>query len=279
MTGREAVDVADQAGRSAAPLLSLRGVHRSFRGGWAGWGTDRAALCGVDLDLRPGEVVGLAGPSGAGKSTLARAAVGLCRPDRGEIRVCGRDPYRMPVHRDAQLLFQDAGASLNPGLTAEQILLESARAHPEDPGLPPGPAPGLPPGARSPIQRVSAALARVGLAHRRHALPGQLSGGERRRLTLAQLWMTAAPLLIADEPTAGLDAARRADLIALLLARVGSGGLLLISHDFPLLIACCARVAVLLEGRIVDRFTPAEVGHPDRHPWTRQTAAITGFLP
>ncbi len=253
------------------PLLSMRGVHKSFRAGLLS--PLRPALRGVDLEVAAGEVVGVVGESGSGKSTLARIAVGVCAPSGGQVSVSGRDPGREPVSRCVQLLFQDAGASLNPGLTAQQILEESARFHPPAPGSGASLASG---GA----DRVSGVLARVGLLHRRQALPSQLSGGERRRLTLAQVWMTDAPLLIADEPTAGLDAARQADLMALLLSRRSPvTGFLLISHDFPLILSCCTRILVMQEGRIIDSFTPDALSHPDRHPWTRRVGIITGSLP
>lgn len=241
-------------------LLEVRGLRKTWRAaGLFGAGPAREAVAGVDLVVAPGEVVGLIGESGCGKTTLVRTALGLYRRDGGAATVLGEDPEALGADarrvrlRRAQLLFQDPGATLNPGLTLRQALLESVRVH----------APGRP-------EVVDEALVRVDLTHRQSARPHQLSGGEKRRATLAQLWIADPLLTVADEPTAALDAARKAELLDLLLARRGPDrGYLIISHDLPMVLYACDRVVVMDAGRVVDHFTPGTLAQGPRHPVTQ----------
>jgi peptide/nickel transport system ATP-binding protein len=251
------------------PLLHVRGLRKHYRGAGLRPAAPTVAVGGVDLDVLPGEVVGLIGESGCGKTSFVRTALGLLRRDGGDVRILGQDPERLrgpalgALRRRAQLLLQDAGASLNPGLTLRETLRESARVHrPGEPGV------------------VDEALAQVELTHRAGAWPHQLSGGERRRATLAMLWLADPVLTVADEPTAGLDAARKAELLDLLLARRKPGaGFLLISHDLPLVLYACTRVVVMSAGRLVDGFTPQDLATTPRSPITRRLLWAAGMLP
>ncbi|MDP2311868.1 MAG: dipeptide/oligopeptide/nickel ABC transporter ATP-binding protein [Pseudomonadota bacterium] len=284
--GQDAPGPRGGAGRGPEPLLHIRGLRKHY-GGRLG-GAPTVAVGGVDLDVHPGEVVGLIGESGCGKTTLVRAALGLLRRDGGTVRILGQDPQDLggtaltALRRRAQLLLQDPGASLNPGLTLLETVAESARVHRRT-----DPRSGVPteqPGA------ARAALERLGLGHRAGALPHELSGGEKRRATLAMLWLADPLLTIADEPTAGLDAARKAEVLDLLLERRRPDtGFLLISHDLPLVLYACTRVLVMSGGRLVDGFTPAALagGHPGqeggldaspRHPLTRRLLWAAGML-
>jgi ABC-type glutathione transport system ATPase component len=176
------------------------------------------------------------------------------------VEVCGVDPEKQAIPHRAQLLFQDAGASLNPGLTVMQILQESAALF-----------------GKTGVEEV---LTRMDLRHRIHSRPSQLSGGEKRRVTLAQIWLADPPLLVADEPTAGLDASRRAEMIDLLLTRRSpERSFLLISHDLPLVLYACSRIVVMREGRIVDDFPADALWAPERHPWTGQLRRAAGMVP
>jgi ABC-type glutathione transport system ATPase component len=246
-----------------APLLHLRGLEKRY----ARFGAPpTVAVDGVDLVVEPGEVVGLIGESGCGKTTLARAALGLVPRDGGEARVLGEDPERprsADLRRRAQLLLQDPSASLNPGLRIRETLAESARLHrPKEAGA------------------IDEALGRFGLAHRAHARPHELSGGEKRRVTLAMLWLADPVLTVADEPTSGLDAAKKAEILDMLLARRRPGaGFLLISHDLPLVLYACTRVLVMDAGRLVDGFAPDALHASPRHPVTRRLLWAAGMAP
>lgn len=239
-----------------APALRVTGLIKRYRRGWF-QRTGPPAVDGVDLEVEPGEVVGLIGESGSGKTTLARVALGLLPYDAGQVSVLGQDwralsrAGRRGLRRRAQLLFQSADASLNPGLRTGQILAESARLHrPGEPVLP----------------VVQAALSAVGLSGREGALPHELSGGEKRRVTLAQCWIANPELLVADEPTAGLDAALKADVLDLL--RAPGRAILLISHDLPAVCYLASRAVVLFAGRVIEEFPLSALGSGPHHPYT-----------
>lgn len=243
-----------------SPALELQHIQKSWHSGWPRR-RRQLALADVDLQIWPGEVVGLMGESGSGKTTLARIAVGLLRPDQGSVRVAGVNPQEQPkkIPFLAQLLFQDAGASLNPGLSVAEILEESLKVH----------------GGKDRLPKV---LERLDLLHRLQALPAMLSGGEKRRVTLAQAWLANTPLLIADEPTAGLDAARRAEVLDLLLeSHRPDRSYLIISHDLALVRYACSRIIVMQYGRIVDDFPRDALFAADRHPWTCQLRQMGGM--
>ena len=130
--------------------------------------SDVAAVDGVSLEVRSGEVLGIIGESGSGKTTLVRAALGLLPYQNGRVEVLGQDIQALTQtelrqsRRRFQLLFQDPAAMLNPGMTVQEHLMESARVH-EVP---------------DPHAIVGTMSAQVGLAHRMQALPQSLSGGE-----------------------------------------------------------------------------------------------------
>lgn len=237
----------------------LRGVSKTFRPRGLLGGRGHPAVVDADLEVRPGERVAIIGESGSGKTTLARLGLGLVRPDAGTIALDGA-PVTGPLRgRGAQLLFQDPRAMLNPGLSLGALLRESARVHQPD---------------EDPARLAAEALERVGLGGRDGALPYELSGGERRRAGLARVLLARPRLLVADEPTAGLDAALKADLLELLVERAGPDcAVVVISHDLPLVLWACQRVVVMQAGRVVDRFAAATLHEHTPHP---ATAALLG---
>jgi peptide/nickel transport system ATP-binding protein len=224
-------------------LLVLDGVGVRFGA--------RTVLHDLSLRVEPGEVVALVGPSGAGKSTLLAAAIGLLASDAtvtGRISVAGEEMAaldgagrRRMRGRHIGLVMQDPAAALNPALRIGAQVLEAARLH------------------RRLSRRAAAAeamrlLAEVGLDLPPDRYPHQLSGGQRQRVAIAAAIAASPALLLADEPTAALDAVARAELAHLLarLARERGMALLLVSHDLPLVAGLADRVAVLDGGRLVE---------------------------
>lgn len=244
-------------------IWRLAGVRKRFsRRGLFG-GASHLALDGVDIEVRAGERVAIIGESGSGKTTLARVGLGLIPADAGEIRLLGQIVRRSVRGRGAQLLVQDPRAMLNPGLSLGALLRESARRH--QPGE----------DART---LAAKALDEVGLGGRASALPHELSGGERRRAGLARVLLARPSLLVADEPTAGLDAGLKADLIELMLERAGPDcAVVLISHDLPLVLWACQRVVVMEGGRVVDRFATASRGRHEPHAATAALLDAAGL--
>jgi len=226
--------------------MSLTSIHKTFRGSWL-HPQQHSALRGVDLMVEPGERVAVIGESGSGKTTLARIAAGLVKADSGEVHLFGENTAswgRRDWHRNrqrAQILFQDPWAMLNPSMTVGVLLTESATLHPGD--------------KRTSETRARVALGDVGLGDKFNAYPVELSGGERRRAGIARLLLAKPSLVIADEPTAGLDAALKYSLLTLLVERLGeSCALVIISHDLPTVAWASERIVVMRQGLVVDRF-------------------------
>lgn len=250
------------------PALLLRGLHKRYRRGLFGRPDSTAALDEVDLVVERGEVLGLAGESGSGKTTLARVALGLVRPDRGEVEVLGQPILALRgaaldrLRRRVQPVFQEAEAHLDPGLRVEQILRQTLSIHRPD---------------EAPAPLLAEVLERVGLTHRAGATVDQLSGGERRRVGVARVLLCRPELVIADEPTSGLDAARKHEILRLLLhSEVPGRATLLISHDLPLLAGVAHRLAVMLGGRIVELLPIERLGHGPHHPFTHALLLASG---
>ncbi len=262
-------------------MLTLKDVHKSFqpsqglgrelsaflgrlRGRRAGDGGVRAVR-GVDLELRPGEILGLVGESGSGKSTLGRIMAGLYPPDRGEAVFDGRDLAGLDkrgwkeFRRRVQIMFQDPVSSLNPRLTAGAIVEEGLVIHRLG-------------GREERRARVRGLMEEVGLAaDSLNRYPHQFSGGQRQRLSLARALALNPEILIADEPVSALDVSIQAQIVNLLMDLRKSRGLTLvvISHDLPLMRIMADRLAVMYGGLIMevaDREILESVPH---HPYVR----------
>jgi peptide/nickel transport system ATP-binding protein len=253
-------------------ILALRDVVKSYpRRGLLGLVAERPppAVDGVSLEIRRGDVLGLIGESGSGKTTLARLALGLLRPDAGDVLLFGEHVHRLGaagrrrLRKRAQMLLQSPDASLNPGSRVLDLLVESARLHQPD---------------RNPIAVAQEVAARVGILHRLSGWPHELSGGEKRRVGIARLLVADPELIVADEPTSGLDAALKADIADLLLAgRRSDRAYVIISHDLPLVLYAATRVAVMVGGRIVEIRDMVSFGQEPQHPYTRRLLASSGM--
>ena len=234
----------------AAAVLGTRGVTKSYhrRSKLTARHEEVPAVRGVDLELQAGRTLAVVGPSGAGKSTLARLMAGLEKPDAGEILVDGRELGSRALHRRIQMIFQDPGASLNPRFTVAEALAEPLAVQ----------------GRRS---NLAAMLQRVGLPE--NALSrrtSQLSGGQKARLAVARALAALSDrespcVLILDESLASLDLSVKAQMIQLLmdLQRQRSLAYVLIAHDLSVAIHMADEVAVVSDGRIVERGSPREL--------------------
>ncbi|HXH59406.1 ABC transporter ATP-binding protein [Iamia sp.] len=227
-------------------LLAAASVSKSF-----GRGAGRVqAVDGASLAVREGEAVGLVGPSGSGKTTLAHMLTGMIVPDRGTVELEG-EPLRTAwrgterVWRQrVQLVAQDPWDALSPRLTVEELVRE-----PLDVGRH---------GERDERRRrVAEALDRVGLAAAGTFLAArshELSGGQLQRVALARALVLGPKVLVADEPTALLDASEQARLLVLLREQqVELGlGLVFVSHDLAVVRKVTDRIVVLDRGRVVE---------------------------
>jgi energy-coupling factor transporter ATP-binding protein EcfA2 len=194
-----------RAQEPAGLVCALRGVGFSYFAGLP-------VVESFDLDLRRREVVALAGPNGCGKTTIAKLAAGLLVPDGGEIVRSGR----------AGLLLQDPGRYSIRERADEEVALGAGG-----------------------IERARAELARVGLAGYEARHPRDLSSGERERLALAAVLATEPDLLVLDEPTRGVDPARKTELAARLRAEAATRATLLVTHDVEFAAAAADRTIAL----------------------------------
>jgi energy-coupling factor transport system ATP-binding protein len=218
----------DPAPPSGTPVVALQRVS-------AGW--DRfPVLRDVDLDARPGELIALMGRNGSGKTTLLRLVAGLHRPSSGRVLVAGQDTTRLhpaDVARTVGYLPQNPSALF----FAETVRAELAFTlkHHRRSGLDP-----------------EEILATLGLEHAIDRHPRDLSGGERERAALAAVLVGGPRVLLLDEPTRGMDAARKRALVTTLRRLREEGvAILLATHDVELVAEVASRVVLLGDGRIV----------------------------
>ncbi|HEY1753517.1 MAG TPA: ABC transporter ATP-binding protein [Caulobacteraceae bacterium] len=212
------------------PILQARDVRHAFGA--------RQALRGVTLEVRPGEIYALLGPNGAGKTTLVRAICGRLKPDGGEVRVAGRDPFRDGEARAALGLAPQALA-LYPQLT----VAENLQAFASLAGLK---------GRRVVAEGIARAMAVTQTAERAGSLVRTLSGGFQRRVNIAAAVLARPPLLVLDEPTVGVDLQAR-EAIAEALRRLRGEGVavLLVTHDLEQAEGLADRVGFLRDGEKV----------------------------
>ncbi len=197
------------------------------------------ALAGVSLAVEAGKVLALLGPNGAGKTTLVKILVGLLPPDGGSARLFGEDPRRPAARRRLGLTPQETG--FPPTLRVREVV-ELVRAHYPEPENP------------------RTLLTRFGLWNLKDRLTARLSGGERRRLTIALAFAGRPKLAVLDEPTTGLDVESRRGLWQAIRRFAEAGGsVLLTTHYLEEAEALADRVAILHRGRLLALGTVAEI--------------------
>jgi ABC-type dipeptide/oligopeptide/nickel transport system ATPase component len=241
-------------------------------------GAEVVAVDDLSFTIHGSEFVGLVGESGSGKSTAALATIGLVRrPGRivaGRALFAGRDLLEMSEPdlrerrgRDIGLVVQNPQTSLNPLLSVGRQIADVLRAHREV-------------SKRDATDEAVRALAEVGIpdpARRARSFPHQLSGGLRQRAMIALATVNKPRLLIADEPTTGLDVTVQAQILDLLRARVHEAGasVLFITHDLGIVAHYCNRVVVMLHGRLAEEASTARLFTDPQHPYTRRLIAST----
>jgi peptide/nickel transport system ATP-binding protein len=262
---------ADQT-REQPPLLSVRGVSKSFGSSGMGSPSIVRALEDVSFELLSGQVVALVGESGSGKSTLARVITGLAKPDAGEVELDGalmittkRKP-KLAERKQVQMVFQDPFASLNPVHTVGYHIARPLRRH------------GITSSQEACELRVRELLTSVGLTPAdafvdKH--PHELSGGQRQRVVIARALAPQPKLVVADEPTSMLDVSIRMGILNLMLELGRSRGLsyLMITHDLASARYVADVVLVMYAGRIVEQGPVEDVITQAAHPYTRRLVA------
>jgi ABC-2 type transport system ATP-binding protein len=213
----------------SGPILEVQAVRHAFGA--------HQALKGVSLEVRPGEIYALLGPNGAGKTTLVRAICGRLKPDGGEVRLVGRNPFSDGEARAALGLAPQALA-LYPQLTVAENLQTFASLA----GLK----------GRAVAAAVARAMAVTTTAERADALVRHLSGGFQRRVNIAAAILAQPRLLVLDEPTVGVDQTAKLAIGDALSRLKGEGvGILLVTHDLDQAGALADRVGFLREGQKV----------------------------
>jgi oligopeptide/dipeptide ABC transporter ATP-binding protein len=231
------------------------------------------AVDGVSLAIRPGETVGLIGESGSGKSTLARLLVDLVRPSAGRVRFDGQDiagfdrAGRKRFRREVQMIFQDPVASLSPRRTIGRLLAEPLEIHGIDRAK-------AWPDVLELLHRVNLPESVLG------KYPHQVSGGQARRVGIARALVLRPRLVVADEPTAGLDVSVQGDLVNLMTELQRGFGLtyLLVSHNLNVVRAMADRFAVMYLGQLIEVGPARAMAAAPAHPYTRALIAATPRL-
>ena len=246
------------------PLLQISDLRARYPGG--GWlGRQRAdAVAGVTLNIRAGETFALVGESGSGKTSLIRAVAGLVPIVGGSVRFEGRELRGLPagewkpVRRRMAMMFQDPSGSLSPRLTVASLVAEPLRIH----GAPAGEA-------RAEALRL---LSLTGLGPEfADRYPHQLSGGQARRAGAARALALNPKLLLADEPTAGLDVSVQGGVLNLLaeLRRRFGLALLLVTHNLHVARHVSDRAAVMYLGKLMETAPTGRLFSAPLHPYTR----------
>ena len=255
------------ASSTAAPLIELRGITRSFVNGEV----ETRVLHGIDLTIHAGEFVAIMGASGSGKSTLMNILGCLDRPSGGTYRFMGEDVAALDRDALARLRREAFGFVFQ---SYNLLGGASARDNVEVPAV----YSGMPREERH--ARAEELLARLGLGERIHHRPGQLSGGQQQRVSIARALMNGGRIIFADEPTGALDSRSGAEVMKL-LAELSAAGhtIVLITHEREVA-EQAQRIIEIRDGRIVadPGPRPPQVPEPDFAPHVDRTSPLSDVV-
>jgi oligopeptide/dipeptide ABC transporter ATP-binding protein len=251
----------------ATPVIEVAGLQKHFplkKGLLRRTAGHVYAVDGVSFSIAHGETLGLVGESGCGKSTVARTVMRLIEPTSGSIKLNGHDITRLgkaalrPHRRQMQIIFQDPFSSLNPRMSAGDIVGEPLQVH----GIARG---------KEKDNLVAALFDQVGLRRQQmKSYPHEFSGGQRQRICIARALALNPQLIVGDEPVSALDVSIQAQVINLMmdLQREKNLSYLFIAHDLAVVEHISHRIAVMYLGRVVEYADKVTLFTNPLHPYT-----------
>ncbi len=249
-----------------APILEISNLYKNYNATNGFFSAAKnpgiPAIDRIDFTLHPGETLGLIGESGSGKTSIGMAIAKLTQIQQGEIVLFGDDITPLserafkPYRKNLQMIFQDLDAALNPNMKIRQIMSDIFKLHLNKPAVMPA------------IEKM---LGNVNLElNVLEKYPSELSGGQKRRIAIANTLASKPKIIIADEPTTGLDNYTQNLILQLIknLQKEHHISMLLISHDLQVIKESCQRVIVLYLGKIVESAPIEQLIVKPRHPYT-----------